>query len=90
MKDLIYKVVEGSQSEQPLEVDTVSSPTLVYLRRNIERIERDDVETGGKVKLWRYEEATLEPHEYLEMLTEREAKNSADIDYIAMMMEVEI
>lgn len=52
--------VEGTQVEKPLELDTTSSPTTVYHRRNIERVE----ETEEQAAKWVYEEAQQSKEEY--------------------------
>lgn len=45
-------IVRGTQPERPLELDFVSSPTTIYWRENIQRIETEDF--AG----WEYEEKT--------------------------------
>ena len=59
-----WKQVTGSQSEKPLEVDTVSSNSTVYIRRNIKEIEVENEVSGDKVTMWQYEERQLTPQEY--------------------------
>ena len=41
--------VRGTQPEKPLEVDTCSSTSTVYLRKNIEQIEADTAEVERKI-----------------------------------------
>lgn len=67
--EVIYKYTEGSQSERPLEVDTVSSPTRVYLRKDIRQVTHVDEETGEEYTLWGYDEAQLTQGEYTEYLS---------------------
>lgn len=58
-------------------VDTTSSPSIVYLRKNIRREERQDDQ--GTVEFWKYDEAELTPEdyaEYLEIASVVEAVNS--------------
>ena len=64
-----YRLTKGSQPTKPSAVDMTSSPTVVYLRRNIERITEVD-EEGNETYLWRYEEAKLTPKEYEDYLEE--------------------
>ena len=59
-----WKQVTGSQSEKPLEVDTVSSESTIYLRRNIKEVEIENEVSGDKVTMWQYEERQLTPQEY--------------------------
>lgn len=60
-----WKQIEGFQSERPKEIDTESSPTTVYLRRNIEEIPNKDSE-GEVVEgtHWQYEQAQLTHEEF--------------------------
>ena len=63
MKD--WKTVTGTQPERPAEVDRESSPTTVYLRKNIRQVEQK--ETGDSeetVSVWQYEEQELTVREY--------------------------
>lgn len=92
MKELQWKVHEGFQEERPLDEDTISSPTTVYLRRNIEEVPNVDTEgeeTGGTH--WRYEEAELTLDEYWQYCVEQnQIDMKSKIDYIAMMTDVEL
>ena len=63
---LNYELHEGSQAEKPAVVDTTSSATVVYLRRNIQQITRAD--EMGEVTLWQYEEARISHSEYEQFL----------------------
>lgn len=60
-----YKSISN---ERPQAVDNTSSPTTVYLRKNIEAIEIEDVETGNKRTEYHYEEAAVSKDEYIDML----------------------
>ena len=65
-----YKLVESMQSDKPLDIDTTSSPNIVYQRKNI----KSDEETGSeddftyKPKHWEYEERELTQDEYSQYL----------------------
>lgn len=50
-----WKTVEGYQETRPKEADMESSPTTVYLRRNITAVPNE--EDGGTH--WHYEEAEI-------------------------------
>ena len=65
MLKIVWKTVEGTQEEKPEAVDTKSSPSRVYLRRNITQVTITP-EYGETVKVWRYEEAELTREEYAE------------------------
>ena len=58
MKD--WKTVTGTQPERPAEVDRESSPTTVYLRKDIRQVEQKEAEDSGEtVSVWQYEEREL-------------------------------
>ena len=60
-----WKQIEGYQTERPAEVDTTSSRSTVYLRRNIEEVpnvDQDGEETGGTH--WRYEETGIAKEDF--------------------------
>ena len=79
---------------KPELVDTTSSKTTVYLRKNIIEKERVDEETGESTPYYEYDEAKLTKEEYQEYLKELEIvdiqKQRADIDYIALMTGVDL
>ena len=63
---ITWKQVTGSQQNRPDEVDTTSSPSTVYLRRNIEQVE---ITQGGEtISVWKYDEAQLTREEYEEYM----------------------
>lgn len=67
MKD--WKTVTGTQQERPEEVDRESSPTTVYLRKNIRQVEQKEAEDSGEtVSVWQYEEQELTVQEYESMV----------------------
>lgn len=66
----------------PDEIDTTSSPTTVYLRRNIRAEERKDVETGETRTVYVYDEAKISRQEYDNYM---QGKTQADIEYLYMM-----
>lgn len=71
---LNYKTVEGTQPEEPSTIDTTSSPTTVYLRKDIRR---ESKEIDGEVyEYWLYEEAQLTPEQYQEYLAEQQFADS--------------
>ena len=79
---------------KPELVDTVSSKTTVYLRKNIIENERVDEETGESTPYYEYDEAKLTKEEYQEYLKELEImdiqKQRADIDYIALVSGIDL
>ena len=79
---------------KPQLVDTTSSKTTVYLRKNIIEKERMDKETGDSTTYYEYDESKLTKEEYQEYLKELEIidiqKQRADIDYIALMSGIDL
>lgn len=79
-----WKYTEST--DRPLEVDTVSSPTSVYLAKDIVEKRRDGVD-GELITYFEYQSAILSHVEYLAYIAEKER---SDIDYIAMMTDVDL
>ena len=86
--------VKSSSSVKPELVDTTSSKTTAYLRKNIIEKERVDEETGESTPYYEYDEAKLTKEEYQEYLKELEIidiqKQRADIDYIALVSGIDL
>lgn len=80
MLNLEYRKSESDT--MPIEIDTASSPTTVYLRKNIRAEERKDHETGETRKVFVYDEAKMSRLEYVDYLSE---KTQADVEYLFMM-----
>lgn len=61
-----YKLVQGTQTEIPKEIDTDSSPNVVYQRKNIVRISAlgTEGEENYIPEHWEYEERTMTVTEY--------------------------
>lgn len=57
----MYKLVNGTQNEKPLELEI--GKTTVYKRRNIERKSEVD-EQGNTNEFWQYEEEQLTLREF--------------------------
>lgn len=66
-----WKKVTGTQPERPEEIDRASSPWTVYLRRNIEQVEKEVEGSEGKTQTvteWQYEEKEMTVEEYENMI----------------------
>lgn len=83
---LIYR--QSESSVKPCLIDTASSKTMVYIRKNITKRQTDD---GIK---YVYDETTLTKEQYKEYLAELNLKDieqqRADIDYIAFMTGIDL
>lgn len=82
--ELVWYTSESTIRPKELELDI--SPTTVYFRRNIREEQRED-DDGTKYTMFVYEEATLPKTEYAAHLA---AQNQANIDYIAVMADIEL
>lgn len=60
-----YKV---TSNDYPKIIDNTSSPTTVYLRKNIKAVEVDDEMSGNTRTEYHYEEAAVSKDEYIDML----------------------
>lgn len=58
-----WRKVTGTQTEMPLEIDEKSSPTTVYIRKNIKEA---PINQGNedKVMAWEYDEAKITKEQY--------------------------
>jgi len=79
-----YKHVEGSQKEKPLAIDTVSSSTITYVRKNIQRVPKKDDESGEVYEIWEYDEAQLTKEQYTDYLTDQLQKTQEAVDFLLM------
>ena len=75
-------------------VDTTSSKTTVYIRKNIVENKKTDEMSGEETVFYEYEEAKLTKAEYQEYLKELSIidirQQRADIDYIALMSGIDL
>ncbi|MCB5593941.1 hypothetical protein [Mediterraneibacter gnavus] len=65
-----WKKVTGTQPDKPEEVDRTSSPSTVYLRRNIKQATREIEDSDGKMQTvteWQYDEKEMTVEEYENM-----------------------
>ena len=83
-----WKMQRGSQRERPEEVDKTSSPTTVYLRRKIERVEilTEGTEAGTSNE-WQYEEMEMSRKEYDQMLLMQQVASENTSTIVASVTE---
>lgn len=72
---------KAESTVEPDEVDAVSSPTTVYIRKNIRQDTVQDVD-GNEFTVWKYDEAKVSRQDFEEYRAE---KQEADIAYLYMM-----
>lgn len=64
--DLLFTHHIGSQMAKPNELDTDSSKTIVYIRKNIQKVAHD---IDGKITtLWEYDEAVIDRNDSKELV----------------------
>ena len=73
---------KSESTVRPDEVDVASSPTTIYIRRNINEDERTDPDTGEAVTVYTYDEAKIPKDEYARYMQD---KTQADIAYLYLM-----
>lgn len=82
---ITWRTTQGTQAEKPQEIDTTSSPSTVYLRKNISQV---DAKSGEEtIKVWQYEEAQLTPEEYEEYLEISQIFNTPEMEMMKSQME---
>lgn len=72
---------KAESTVEPDEVDTISSPTTVYIRKNIRQETVPDAD-GSELTVWKYDEAKATRQDFEEYRAE---KQEADIAYLYMM-----
>lgn len=85
---------KSESTERPDEVDTTSSKTTVFLRKNIKEVQRKNEISENETTYYEYEEAKMTKEEYEKYLKVAEAVNMrqirADVDYIALCSGIEL
>lgn len=92
---MILNYNKSRSTVKPELVDTTSSKTMVYLRKNIEKTQEEDkMNSDRTIEYYVYDEARLTREEYNQYLAELNIKDiqqqRADIDYIALMTDVDL
>ena len=68
---------KATSNDYPQLVDITSSPTTVYLRKNIKAVEVEDEMTGSNRTEYRYDEAAVSKDEYIDILRAQIEDNEA-------------
>jgi len=84
---IIWKNVTGCQPNKPDEVDTTSSPTTVYLRRNIQQ--KEITQNEETITVWAYEEAQLTKEEYEEYLEVAQIFSTPEMEKMKERLEAQ-
>ena len=85
---------KSQSTVKPELIDTTSSKTTVYLRKNIIEVEKINESDNTSTTFYEYDEAKLTKEEYNQYLKELSIidiqQQRADIDYIALMTGVDL
>ena len=81
-----FTFVKSGSTIKPEEIETKSSATTVYIRKNIVETTRTDMD-GTETPYYEYDEAKVPKSEYQDYVNE---KNRADIDFIALMSDISL
>lgn len=65
--------IKSISDNYPILVDIISSPTTVYLRKNVTEVEVTDWVTGETHTEYHYDEAMISKDEYIALLHEQVA-----------------
>lgn len=79
---------EGSR--EPLLIDCDSSPTTVFLRRNVQKVTKKMDDMDMEYEAWVYEECKISHDAYQQIMSDAQQKARSDIDFIAMVTEVDL
>ena len=80
-----YKSISN---DRPQAVDNTSSPTTVYLRKNIKAVEVEDEMTGSNRTEYHYDEAAFTKDEYITMLHEQQEVTDEALQELILSLEV--
>lgn len=73
---------------EPEPTDSTTSRNWIYVRRNVRKEQRTDEGTGETVTVYIFEEMKVPRNEW--ELYKAVERNTASIDYIAMMSDIDI
>lgn len=82
---MFWRTVLDSHEEKPAELDTTSSPTTVYKRRNIHKKTMPSMGGEEETSYWEYEQAEMTREEWQHMETMQAINDvAADIAMISL------
>lgn len=77
---------KSESNEKPELLDFTSSPTTVYIRRNLEEVEVEDAETGDTRLVWRYDECRMSKEDYIAELQSRQDETDEALQEVILAM----
>lgn len=69
---------------RPKTIDFESSPTTVYIRKNIEELTRTDPETRQANTIYQYDEATISKTDYISVLHTKQEESDAALQELIL------
>ena len=79
---------KATSNDYPQLVDITSSPTTVYLRKNIKAVDVEDEMTGNTRTEYHYDEAAITKDEYINMLHEQQEVTDEALQELILSLEV--
>lgn len=79
---------KATSNDYPQLVDITSSPTTVYLRKNIKVVDVEDEMTGNTRTEYHYDEAAVTKDEYITMLHEQQEVTDEALQELILSLEV--
>lgn len=79
---------KATSNDYPQLVDITSSPTTVYLRKNIKAVDVEDEMTGNTRTEYHYDEAAIGKDEYINMLHEQQEVTDEALQELILSLEV--
>lgn len=79
---------KATSNDYPQLVDITSSPTTVYLRKNIKAVEVEDEMTGSNRTEYHYDEAAVTKDEYITILHEQQEVTDEALQELILSLEV--
>lgn len=91
----MWRKIQNSNDVKPAEIDKTSSSAVVYVRKDFKKVQITDQMTETKRTVWEYMENEIPVDDWsvYEGIMETHIKtdaNTANIDYIAMMSDIEL
>lgn len=75
---------KSESTVRPKLIDFESSPTTVYIRKNIERITKEDPETHETQSFYEYDEAKVSKTDYISILHTKQEESDAALQELIL------
>ena len=92
--NMVLNYYQAQSGIYPENLDTTSSKSVVYIRKNIQAVEKQNESNGEFYTVYEYDEAKVSKEFYAQHKDEIQMefinKQRADIDYIALMSGIDL